>query len=523
MNTSRLSVTRRFWGSATTGALLLTAGAVLGRPLLFGSAAAVFGWLLLRQYRFVRVVRRVRDSATVRQRPTQKRLTVDTPVSVAVSVGIPTPLDIDLTVAIETPMAVQQTTDGPAATLEAGGDETTGATTLVWDIAGRYRLSAPTVTLRDTTGLFVASLPVGEGCVVTVDSPRLGRVALGRTGRELIEDAGRKSMLNIQSGIEPEGIREYVVGDSMRHIDWKATARFDELYIREFNMERGRSAALVVDARQPMSAGPAGRTKLDYVRHLALSVHELTQSHRLPVGLFVCNEAGPLHQVPPQLRSSTVRKRIHELHPEPRAWQHGTGGGSDQYGVGRVRTRRSPVSASRTARILQDDESPFATRLRPYFSRGERQSRLGTSSDDPLCDVVASFRGRQTGPIITYLFTDDTHWETLPDVLRAATGDDGEAVVFLTPSVLFDTDALADPQLAYGRFVEFERFRRSLALFPRVRVYEVGPGDELAAILAKTGGRRRRGTPAPDGQTEVDDGPVATTTTAAASTTEGDG
>jgi hypothetical protein len=114
------------------------------------------------------------------------------------------------------------------------------------------------------------------------------------------------------------------------------------------------------------------------------------------------------------------------------------------------------------------------------------------ASTDPLSELITSFRGQQAGPTVTYLFTDDAHRETLPESLRAATRDDGEAVVFLTPSVLFDTETLSNPALAYDRFVEFERFRRSLASDPRVTVYEVGPGDELAAVLAAVGGRRGR-------------------------------
>ncbi len=491
MNTSRLSVTPRFWGSAATGAVLLVSGAVLGRPLLFGGAAAVFGWLFLRFVRFVRVTRRVRDTATVEQRPATTRPAVDAPTPVDVSVALPSPVDVDLSVEVETAMTARRTTTGPAVTVAAGDREETGATSLVWDVAGRYHLNAPMVTLRDLRELFVATVPVGERVAVTVNPPHVERVALGRTGRELIKDAQRKSKLTIQSGIEPKGIREHVTGDSIRHVDWKATARLNRLHVREFDMERGRSAGLVIDARQSMADGPVGRTKLDYIRHLALSVQEVTRLQQLPVGLFVCDDAGPLVRMPATMRSDTIRRRIHTLHPDPVGGRAANGGGSDRHGVGHVRPGRSPVTASRVTRTLDGDASAFATRLRPFFARGDRPARCDVTSHGPLYELVTSFRSQHPGRTITYLFTDDTHRATLRESIRAATRDGGEAIVFLTPSVLFDTDALANPQVAYDRFVEFERFRRSLATDSRVSVYEVGPGDELATVLTKAGGRRR--------------------------------
>jgi uncharacterized protein (DUF58 family) len=490
VNVSRFSISRRFWGAATAGGLLLVAAAVLGRPLLFGGAAAVFALLLVRRLRFVRTVQRVRSTATVTQRPVKDRPTVDAPVTVDVSVELPKPVDADLVVGVETPLAGRQLTAGPAVTVAAGSREARGETTLVWDVAGRYTLETPTVTLRDPAGLFVATLPLGEQYVVTVDPPHVGRVALGRTGRELVEDAERKSKLNIQSGIEPEGIRPHVSGDSMRHIDWKTTARLGELHIREFNTEHGRSAALVIDARASMVDGPVGRTKLDYARHLALSIQEVARTQQLPLGLFVCDEAGPVVRIPPKLRSDAIRKQLRELDPRQRGSPNDTG--SNRHGTGRIHARRSPIAASRIARILDGDASPFGTHLRPFFARGDRPSRIGMASNDPLYEVVTSLRDRQSGATVTYLFTDDAHRETLAESIRAATRNDGEVVVFLTPSVLFDTDALANPPVAYDRFVEFERFRRSIATYPRVSVYEVGPGDELAAVLSAAGGRRRR-------------------------------
>ncbi len=49
------------------------------------------------------------------------------------------------------------------------------------------------------------------------------------------------------SGPEYLGIREYRVGDSMRHVHWPSTARHGQVMVREFEQEHTRRLAIVVD------------------------------------------------------------------------------------------------------------------------------------------------------------------------------------------------------------------------------------------------------------------------------------
>ena len=43
------------------------------------------------------------------------------------------------------------------------------------------------------------------------------------------------------SGMEFEKLREYVVGDDVRNIDWKVTARMQKAFVREYREERQMS------------------------------------------------------------------------------------------------------------------------------------------------------------------------------------------------------------------------------------------------------------------------------------------
>ncbi|MFT5041265.1 MAG: hypothetical protein ACI8TX_002237 [Hyphomicrobiaceae bacterium] len=56
-------------------------------------------------------------------------------------------------------------------------------------------------------------------------------------------------------GLNFEEMRDYLPGDDIRSIDWKATARTGTPYVRVFTEERDRPALLVVDQRMSMFFG----------------------------------------------------------------------------------------------------------------------------------------------------------------------------------------------------------------------------------------------------------------------------
>ena len=49
--------------------------------------------------------------------------------------------------------------------------------------------------------------------------------------------------------------REYVVGDDLRHVDWKVWARQDRLYVKQFEEETNLRCTLLVDVSNSMVYG----------------------------------------------------------------------------------------------------------------------------------------------------------------------------------------------------------------------------------------------------------------------------
>jgi uncharacterized protein (DUF58 family) len=68
---------------------------------------------------------------------------------------------------------------------------------------------------------------------------------------------GRTIVLQRGQGSEFDSLREYVVGDDVRSIDWRATARASDVMVRTWRPERDRHVLIVLDCGRT-SAGRVG-------------------------------------------------------------------------------------------------------------------------------------------------------------------------------------------------------------------------------------------------------------------------
>jgi uncharacterized protein (DUF58 family) len=81
---------------------------------------------------------------------------------------------------------------------------------------------------------------------------------------------GRTALLVRGQGTEFDSLRDYVPGDDVRSIDWRATARRTTVVLRTWRPERDRQVAIVIDSGR-MSAGRVGDApRLDHAMDAAL-------------------------------------------------------------------------------------------------------------------------------------------------------------------------------------------------------------------------------------------------------------
>jgi len=74
---------------------------------------------------------------------------------------------------------------------------------------------------------------------------------------------GRTALLVRGQGTEFDSLREYVIGDDVRSIDWRATARASDVMVRTWRPERDRRVLLVIDTARTSAARVGDGTRLD--------------------------------------------------------------------------------------------------------------------------------------------------------------------------------------------------------------------------------------------------------------------
>jgi len=105
-----------------------------------------------------------------------------------------------------------------------------------------------------------------------------------------------------------ESLRDWVPGDDLRHIDWKATARRGKVITRQYEAERRQQVLLVLDTGRLLTAEIAGVSRLDYVVRAALELAYSATQHDDNVGVMAFAD-GVQHFVAPQ-RGRAALKRV---------------------------------------------------------------------------------------------------------------------------------------------------------------------------------------------------------------------
>ncbi len=79
-----------------------------------------------------------------------------------------------------------------------------------------------------------------------------------------LAEAGNKKMRKLGQSLEFEQIKEYVSGDDIRTINWKATARKGQMMVNNFTDEKSQNVYCFIDKSRVMKMPFEGMTLLDY-------------------------------------------------------------------------------------------------------------------------------------------------------------------------------------------------------------------------------------------------------------------
>ena len=218
----------------------------------------------------------------------------------------------------------------------------------------------------------------------------LAQATSRRGSRGCASSTAAPALMMRGQGTEFDSLREYVRGDDVRSIDWRATARRRDpagggakLVVRTWRPERDRRIVIIVDSGRTSAARIADEPRLDtsFEASLLLAALATRAGDRIDLAVY----------------DRRVRGRVQGATGAAAAGAHGRRAGADRAGAHRARLVRRA-----RARAL-DHPAP-----RPRRASSPRSTRPGTAR--PLLAMLPQLTRRHT--VVVASVTD-------PDVLAA--------------------------------------------------------------------------------------------------------
>lgn len=143
----------------------------------------------------------------------------------------------------------------------------------------RGDLRTPHITVRafGPLGLAAGQVTITSPGSLRVLPPFHSRRHLPSKLRKLRELDGKAAVQIRGGGTEFDSLRDYVRGDDVRSIDWRATARRSAVVVRTWRPERDRRVVMVLDVSRTSAARIGDETRLDTGMEAALLLGVLAE------------------------------------------------------------------------------------------------------------------------------------------------------------------------------------------------------------------------------------------------------
>ena len=205
---------------------------------------------------------------------------------------------------------------------------------------------------------------------------------LALAASERWQDLGVRKLRRRGGLTEFESLRDYVRGDDVRLVDWKATARRGRPIVRELQEERGQELILLVDCGRRMAAPGTeselrGWSKLDHALDTALQTAAVALQQGDRVGILTFDARVRHFVAPARGRAHYARLERAVFEQQPSLTESDYARALREVGV-RHRRRATLI-------VISDVADPLSIELQGRaLSAGARQHRiLFASLDDP--------------------------------------------------------------------------------------------------------------------------------------------
>jgi len=217
------------------------------------------------------------------------------------------PFLVRLTVIDELPVQLQVRDMSIRVRIPPGGKRTVRYSVRPTD-RGEYAFGVVNVFARTPLGLVERRFRCADETTVPVYPSYIQMQAyslLAASNR--LTEVGVKKVRRLGHTMEFDHVREYVVGDDYRTVNWKASARRGELMVNQYREERSQPVYSVINAGRVMRMPFEGMTLLDYSINAALVLSNIAIMKHDRAGIIGFSEdIGPV--VPAARRNAQMRQ-----------------------------------------------------------------------------------------------------------------------------------------------------------------------------------------------------------------------
>ncbi|QIN28852.1 DUF58 domain-containing protein [Brevibacterium luteolum] len=171
----------------------------------------------------------------------------------------------------------------------AAGEQHENVTRLVPTRRGELPADLVTVRVASPLRLCFRQQSVEVPAAIRVLPPFVSRKHLPSKLARLRELDGRTLLMTRGMGTEFDSLREYVRGDDVRSIDWRATARAQHLMVKTWRPERDRRVVIVLDSSRLAARRMGDGTAFDAAMEAAMLLGALASGGGDRVDILVAD------------------------------------------------------------------------------------------------------------------------------------------------------------------------------------------------------------------------------------------
>lgn len=131
--------------------------------------------------------------------------------------------------------------------------------------------------------------------------------------RNRLWEFGLRSTTELGKATQFDSLREYLPGDDIGDIAWKASARRDRLIVREYGVERSQNVVVMIDCGRLMTTQADGVSRLDHAVNATLLLTYAAMKQGDSIGLLGFSDAIEAY-VPPTRGHGALRRMNEALY-----------------------------------------------------------------------------------------------------------------------------------------------------------------------------------------------------------------